>query len=69
LRPSVTDDDIKIIAQILEKSIDDFKKEYIETDDEEDNLFKDKPYRFLKDKNVSYMITDHWIVNHTCIYT
>ncbi len=53
LKPLIQDTDIKPLAQITNKSIQDFKKDYIETDEDGDIYFKDLPCPFLVEKKCS----------------
>ena len=53
LKPVIQDTDIKTLASITNKSILDFKSDYLETDEDGDMHFKDLPCPFLVDKKCS----------------
>jgi len=53
LKPIIQDSDIKTLAPITNKSIQDFKRDYLVTDEEGDMHLKDLPCPFLIDKKCS----------------
>jgi Fe-S-cluster containining protein len=50
LKPVIQNDDIKSLAALTNKPIQDFKRDYIVTDDDGDMHFIEIPCPFLKDK-------------------
>jgi len=53
LKPTIQTSDIKALAHIVKKSIQEFEREYLETDEFGDLRFKDLPCPFLVDKKCS----------------
>lgn len=53
LKPLIQDTDIKTLAHITNKSIQDFERDYLETDEDGDIHFKELPCPYLIDKKCS----------------
>jgi uncharacterized protein len=53
LKPIIQDTDIKALASLTNKPTQDFKRDFIVTDDDGDMHFKDLPCPFLQDKKCS----------------
>jgi len=53
LKPLIQESDIKTLATITNKSLQDFQKDYLVTDEESEMHFKDLPCPFLIDKKCS----------------
>ena len=53
LKPIIQNSDIKTLAPIAKKSIQEFERDYLETDEDGDMHFKDLPCPFLIDKKCS----------------
>jgi Fe-S-cluster containining protein len=53
LKPIIQDTDIKILALLTNKPIQDYKRDFIVTDEDGDMHFKELPCLFLKDRKCS----------------